>query len=126
MHDQELYRRGRHAGDTLRLSQCLRANALKLLLHFGGQAIAEAQRGTSLEVALGRCPLEPSLIWSLEGEEVARRVLEGAEGLERDIQLRSELQLRRMAPRALVVLGILCTLTLLAFWWPFYTYTAAI
>ena len=90
------------------------------------QAIAETQRGTSLEVALGRCHLEPSLIWSLEGEEPARRVLEGAEALERDIQLRSELQLRLMGPRALVVLGILCTLTLLAFWWPFYTYTAAI
>lgn len=90
------------------------------------EAAAQARRGTNLESALGRCGLEPSLIWCLDGEDVAQRVLDGADAIDREIGLRADMQLRLMAPRALILIGILCGLALIAFWWPFYTATAAI
>ena len=90
------------------------------------EAAAQAGRGANLESALGRCGLEPSLTWCLDGEEVAQRVLDGADAIDRGLQLRADLQLRLMAPRALILLGILCGLAILAFWWPFYTATTAI
>ena len=90
------------------------------------EAAAQARRGANLESALGRCGLEPSLTWCLDGEEVAQRVLEGAEAIDREVGLRADLQLRLMAPRALILLGILCGLAILAFWWPFYSATTAI
>ncbi|MBX3170899.1 MAG: type II secretion system F family protein [Candidatus Eremiobacteraeota bacterium] len=90
------------------------------------EAAAQARRGTNLETALARCGLEPSLIWCLDGEAVAQRVLDGADAIDREIGLRADLQLRLMAPRALILIGILCGLALVAFWWPFYSATAAI
>lgn len=91
------------------------------------QASSEARRGTPVATALGRCSLlESYLIWSLEGEDVAARVLEGADALDREIELRSEQQLRLMAPRALILIGILSTLAMLAFWWPFYEMTCSL
>ena len=83
------------------------------------QALESARAGASLETALARCGLEPSLIWCLEGEDVAVRVLDGADALEREIQMRADLQLKLMVPRALFFLGILSSLALLTFWWPF-------
>lgn len=90
------------------------------------EAAAQARRGTLLETALGRCGLEPSLTWCLDGEDVASRVLDGADAIDREIGLRADLQLRLMAPRALILIGVLCGLALVAFWWPFYSATAAI
>ncbi len=90
------------------------------------EAAAQARRGTNLEAALGRCGLESSLIWCLDGEDVAQRVLDGADAIDREVGLRADLQLRLMAPRALILIGILCGLALVAFWWPFYNASAAI
>jgi type II secretory pathway component PulF len=85
-----------------------------------------ARAGANLENALARCGLEPVLIWCLEGEDVAVRVLDAADALDREVQLRADLQLRLMAPRALILIGILCALAMVTFWWPFYSATADI
>lgn len=91
------------------------------------QATSEARKGTPVAQALERCSLlERQLVWSLEGEDVAARVLEGADALEREIQLRCEQQLRLMGPRALILVAILCALAMLTFWWPFYQMTSSI
>ncbi|MBN9414062.1 hypothetical protein ABS71_09520 [bacterium SCN 62-11] len=90
------------------------------------EAVAKAQRGASLDAALEPCGLEPSLTWCLEGEGVASRVLDGADAIERELGSRADLQLRLMAPRALILIGILCGLALAAFWSPFYSATTAI
>ena len=90
------------------------------------QAAAEARKGTPLATALGHCSgLETYLVWSLEGEgeDVASQMLEASQALEREVELRSLQQLRLMAPRALILIGVLCAGALLSFWWPFYTAT---
>jgi type II secretory pathway component PulF len=91
------------------------------------RASAAVRKGTPLAAALGsNTQLESYLVWSLEGEEVAAQVLDGADALEHEIELRSEQQLRLMGPRALILVGILCALVMLAFWWPFYDLTCSL
>lgn len=91
------------------------------------QASSEARKGTPLDRALAQCSrLEAHLIWSLQGEDIAARVLEAADALDREIELRSEQQLRLMGPRALLFVAILTTLAIVGFWWPFYELTGSI
>lgn len=90
------------------------------------RAVESAQRGANLEDALARCGLEPALIWCLDAEDVAVRVLDAADSLDREVRMRAELQLRLMAPRALIFIGVLCALAMLSFWWPFYSATVSI
>ena len=90
-------------------------------------AAQRARRGSSLSTALAGCStLQPYLVWSLDGEDVAARMLDGADALDHEIELRSEQQLRLIGPRALIVLGILSGLAMLMFWAPFYNFTAAL
>lgn len=84
-------------------------------------AVQEVRRGTPLGDALGRCSkLESYLVWGLQGEQPAALILEGADALERELEMRVQTQMRLMLPRALLVVGVLSTLALVSFWLPFY------
>lgn len=84
------------------------------------QAAERARRGSDLASALAPCGLEPALLFSLSGENPAARVLEAAEVLEHEVELRARFQTRMMLPRAMVFVGLASALTVLIFWVPYY------
>lgn len=91
----------------------------------------ELDRGRSLAEALAERPrLDPMLAWTAaageDREELAPLFLDAADVLDREVDRQAAQVVRLTEPVALVAVGLLVMLGLVAFWWPFYRATSGI
>ncbi len=89
------------------------------------------ERGSNLAEALAESPLLDShLAWSAasgdQREELACLMLDSADDLDEAVRRRTEHALRMAGPWALLAVGLLVALGLVAFWAPFYASAGAI
>lgn len=129
--DQALWARalGCLLGAGVELPRALRQAAPVVTMPAVGREVERVadrvDRGSTLAEALAESPLLDSyLAWSAaageEREELAGLMLDSADHLEAQVQRRTEHSLRMAGPWAMLAVGGLVVLGLLAFWVPFY------
>jgi type II secretory pathway component PulF len=92
---------------------------------------ARISRGDSLSDALlGSPDLAPCLAWSVAAgerrEDMAPLLLDAAEYIDREVDIRTTHALRMLEPWVQVAVGVVVCSVLLAFWVPYYNLTSAI